>query len=327
MLKISFDKRNRKVNLHRLLIACIFFFSTLVFSGDFEQANALYAKGELDLALEKVNALLAQQPKEAQARFLKALILTDQKKISDAIPILIGLTEDYPTLPEPYNNLAVLYALQQRYEEASAMLELVIHLHPDYTTAYENLGDIYAHLARRSYDNALKFDQSNTAISMKAAVIKRLFAFEQDAPSSLKKETPQTHIDKALRAVSGAEDKSAINDAAQEQIRTMVNAWAKSWSGKRIEDFLAFYAPDFAAPLSDRREGWARMRRLRANNPREGVITVRIVSIKINPAGREAFVVFRQSWLVNEQKSENIKTFKLVKYGEKWLIRAEKTGL
>lgn len=306
---------------------CTFFFLTPVFSGDFEQANALYAKGELDLALEKVNALLAQQPKEAQARFLKALILTDQKKISDAVPILIGLTEDYPTLPEPYNNLAVLYALQQRYEEASAMLELVIHFHPDYTTAYENLGDIYAHLARRSYDNALKFDQSNTDISMKAVVIKRLFEFENGAPSGLKKENLQPHIDKALRAISGAEDKSAINEAAQEQVRTMVNAWAQSWTGKQIEDFLAFYAADFAAPLSDRREEWARMRQLRESNPREGVITVRIVSIKINPAGREAFVIFRQSWLANEQKSENVKTFKLVKYGEKWLIHTEKIGL
>ncbi len=119
---------------------------------DVKEASHLYQQGKFDSALTKVNAALAQQPKDAQGRFVKGLILTEQKKPADAIQVFTGLTEDYPELPEPYNNLAVLYASQGNYDKAKAALELAIHTHPAYATAYENLGDIYAQRARRSYD-------------------------------------------------------------------------------------------------------------------------------------------------------------------------------
>ena len=54
---------------------------------------------------------------------------------------------DYPELPEPHNNLAVLYAQKGDYELARDELEAAIGAAPDYAIAYENLGDIYARLA------------------------------------------------------------------------------------------------------------------------------------------------------------------------------------
>jgi tetratricopeptide (TPR) repeat protein len=42
------------------------------------------------------------------------------------------LTEDYPELPEPYNNLAVLYAQQKQYDKARTALEMAIRIHPGY---------------------------------------------------------------------------------------------------------------------------------------------------------------------------------------------------
>ena len=140
---------------------CATCFTTAALAGpveDTKDATKLYQQGKLEQALSKVNGALALQPKDAQGRFLKGLILTEQKKSADAIQIFTGLTEDYPELPEPYNNLAVLYASQGNYDKAKAALELAIHTHPSYATAYENLGDIYAQLARRSYDKALQLD-------------------------------------------------------------------------------------------------------------------------------------------------------------------------
>ena len=142
---------------------------------DTKEATRLYQQGKLDPALAKINGALAQQPKDAQARFLKGLIFTEQKKTPEAIQIFTGLTEDYPELPEPYNNLAVLYASQGNYDKAKAALELAIHTHPSYSTAYENLGDIYAQLARRSYDKVLQLDKSNTTAQSKLAMVKDLF--------------------------------------------------------------------------------------------------------------------------------------------------------
>src|SRR5438128_5133423 len=77
---------------------------------DLKEAQKLYAQGKMQPALDKAEAVLKATPKDPQARFLKGLILTDQKKTPEAIGIFTSLTEDYPELPEPYDNLAVLYA-------------------------------------------------------------------------------------------------------------------------------------------------------------------------------------------------------------------------
>ena len=143
---------NLSRELRQSVLLCVVCFSATCLAGpteDTKDATKLYQQGKLDQALTKVNGALAQQPKDAQGRFLKGLILTEMKKGADAIQVFASLTEDYPELPEPYNNLAVLYASQGNYDKAKAALELAIHTHPSYATAYENLGDIYAQLARR----------------------------------------------------------------------------------------------------------------------------------------------------------------------------------
>jgi tetratricopeptide (TPR) repeat protein len=114
---------------------------------DIRDAQTLYQQGKFPAALDKVSGALKVTPKDAQGRFLRALIYTEQKKSSEAIREFTGLTEDYPELPEPYNNLAVLYASQGNLDKAKAALEVAIHTHPSYGTAHENLGDIYAQLA------------------------------------------------------------------------------------------------------------------------------------------------------------------------------------
>src|SRR6185503_17186842 len=75
---------------------------------DLDDASKLLKAGQRDQALEKVNRALAAKPKDPQARFLKGLILTEQGKQPEAIDIFTKLTQDYPNLPEPYNNLAVI---------------------------------------------------------------------------------------------------------------------------------------------------------------------------------------------------------------------------
>ena len=142
---------------------------------DLKEAQKLYAAGKVQPALDKVDAVLKAQPKDPQARFLKGLLLTEQKKVPEAIEVFTSLTQDYPELPEPYNNLAVLYASQGNYDKAKAALELAIHTHPSYATAHENLGDVYAQLASRAYDRALQLDKTNTAAQVKLSMVKDLF--------------------------------------------------------------------------------------------------------------------------------------------------------
>ncbi len=151
-------------------------FSLTSGADEIQDANKLFKQGQNAQALEKVNAFLAGKPKDAQARFLKGLIVNEQGNTTEAIKIFSDLTDDYPELPEPYNNLAVLYAGQGQYEKAKVALELAIRTHPSYATAHENLGDIYAKMASQAYDRALQLDKSNTSTQTKLALIRDLFS-------------------------------------------------------------------------------------------------------------------------------------------------------
>src|SRR6478735_8377352 len=95
---------------------------------DYSDVNTLLRQGKADQALAKADAYIAGKPRDPQMRFLRGVIL-----------------------PEPYNNLAALYAAQSQFDKARAALEMAIKLNPDYATAHENLGDVYARLAAQSY--------------------------------------------------------------------------------------------------------------------------------------------------------------------------------
>lgn len=161
-----------------MTIALVGGFNGPVFSqgDDFAQANQLLKQGQLELALDRVHAYLSSRPKDARGRFLKGVILAEQKKPSEAIKIFTDLTHDYPELPEPYNNLAVLHASQGEYDKARAALEMAIRANPSYAAAHENLGDIYAKMASQSYDKASKLDRSNKTAQTKLNLIKELFS-------------------------------------------------------------------------------------------------------------------------------------------------------
>ncbi|TCS72927.1 tetratricopeptide repeat protein [Sulfuritortus calidifontis] len=163
------------IRILALSLGALFYGAALAATTPLQDANQLFKQGKFPAALEKVNAYLAGNPKEAQGRFLKGLLLTELNRPQEAIRVFTDLTEDYPELPEPYNNLAVLYAAQGQYDKARNSLEMAIRTHPSYATAHENLGDIYAKMASQSYDKALQLDKGNLSAQTKLSLIKDLF--------------------------------------------------------------------------------------------------------------------------------------------------------
>jgi Tfp pilus assembly protein PilF/ketosteroid isomerase-like protein len=141
---------------------------------DLSDVSQLLRSGQHVAALAKADAFLTKNPRDAQMRFLKGVILTEQNKSAEAIAIFTKLTEDYPTLPEPYNNLAVLYASSGQYEKARTALDMAIRTNPTYATAYENLGDVHAKLASQAYDKALQLDNTNTGAKSKLTMVRTL---------------------------------------------------------------------------------------------------------------------------------------------------------
>lgn len=144
------------------------------FADEPAEVTKLMRAGQLPAALTRVEQALAQHPRDAQMRFLKGLILSEQNKTNEAIAVFTKLTEDFPDLPEPYNNLAVLYASSGQYDRARTALESAIRTNPTYATAHENLGDIYAKLASQAYDKALQLDSGNVGAKSKLTMVRTL---------------------------------------------------------------------------------------------------------------------------------------------------------
>jgi Flp pilus assembly protein TadD/ketosteroid isomerase-like protein len=155
------------------------------FADEPAEVTKLMRAGQLPAALQRVEQALAQHPRDAQMRFLKGLILSEQNKTAEAITVFTKLTEDFPDLPEPYNNLAVLYASSGQYDRARTALESAIRTNPTYATAHENLGDIYAKLASQAYDKALQLDSGNVGAKSKLTMVRTLVGNATSAPSSI----------------------------------------------------------------------------------------------------------------------------------------------
>ena len=141
-----------------------------------QEAATLVGSRQFDSAKEKLAALSAQRPREPRARFLKGVVEFEQGQPDAAIAVFRSLIEDYPELPEPYNNLAVILAQRGEYESARAALETAIRTAPGWSVPHENLGDIYARLAAIEYAQAAKFDKGNKTAPAKLALVRDLLA-------------------------------------------------------------------------------------------------------------------------------------------------------
>lgn len=301
-----------KQTLTRLaLVAAAALFAAPAFSATaVEQAQAQLNGGDLPGALKTLDKYLASSPQDAEARFTRGLVLVKLNRTDDAIKVFADLTRDYPQLPEPYNNLAVLYAQQGDYEKARDALEAALATHPAYATAHENLGDIYAALAGAAYNRASMLDQGNQAVRYKQNLINQLDTGIGAAPGSnpvvaapprpatpaaTAATVPVVTVPDAVPAAPANADAAAVN--------TTLQAWAKAWSGRDVEAYLGQYAPDFVPEGGLSRATWEQQRRDRITRPSR--ISVRAINPEVSKIGddrvRVSFVQEYQSDAFSDQ--------------------------
>ena len=325
---------------------------------ELQDASRLLKQGQQAQALEKADQYLSARPKDAQGLFLKGLILTEMHRNQEAIAVFTKLTVDYPDLPEPYNNLAVIYAQQKQYDKARQALEAAIRTNPAYATARENLGDIYARLASQAYDKALQIDSSNTSAQTKLALIRELIntptrpsqpavrapgiAVAAVTPPAKPAAKPAAKPVVTKPAAKPAETKPVAKPAPvvaakpakakplpavvpDAKVERVLEAWAQAWSRKNVKAYLAFYARDFKTPGGMSRAAWEKERALRINKP--GQIQVGIEHLRITADGAEhAVAKFRQHYRSASFKTNSNKVIVLVKHDGKWLIQQERIG-
>jgi Flp pilus assembly protein TadD len=146
----------------------------VVLADDAADVQRLQAAGQSEQALQRVDTLLVAKPKDPQLRFLRGVLLAERRRTAEALEVFRRLSEEFPELPEPYNNAAALYAAQGDYDQAKVALEHAVRANPSFATAHENLGDVLAMLASQSYARALQLDPRNTELGVKLALVRQL---------------------------------------------------------------------------------------------------------------------------------------------------------
>ena len=315
-----------------------------VFADELKDIAQMADQGQQAAALDRVNAYLVKNPKDAQAMFMKGVFLVEQGKRDEATKAFVDLTEKYPNLPEPYNNLAVLYADAGQYDKAQKALETAIKTHPSYATAHENLGDIYARRASEAYDKALQLDTSNTRAQSKLALIKDLFGPNTKLASVAAKATttiaakepmkePTKVVAKADMPVKTVASEAAVESGAAKvaantndnsEITDAVDAWAKAWSAKNVDKYLASYSSSFKTPKGESRKEWEQTRRERVGRPASIKVEVNNPKVVMESAN-VAKVSFKQTYRANGSPQYTSKTLTMKKVGDNWLIDQEST--
>jgi tetratricopeptide (TPR) repeat protein len=301
---------------------------SLVLAGPVEEAKALMDGGQYAAALEKLDAHLRRNAQDAEGRFLRGLALVQLDRSADAIRSFADLTRDYPQLPEPYNNLAVLYAQEGDYEKARDALEAALATHPSYATAHENLGDIYAALAGAAYNRALLLDQANQGVRNKLSLISQLdsgalvpaapvvpaaAALPETAPGAAEAAPTATPAPAAAPAV--APDTAAIESA--------IRAWARAWSTQDLSAYFFAYSQDFVPEGGLTRAAWETQRRDRISRP--GRIAVNVSDIRTEPTAQGIRASFVQDYESDNFSDTVTKTLDLVREDGNWKIVREFT--
>jgi hypothetical protein len=272
-------------------------------------------RGQFEQALEQLDRHIAAAPQDAEARFTRGLVLVRLNRNDDAARTFADLTRDFPQLPEPYNNLAVIYAQQGDYDKARKALEDALATHPSYAVAHENLGDIYAALSAASYNRALNLDPGNGGLRAKLNLVNQLDRLADggavaSAPAAASASAP---------APAAAAMPSAGEHAAIEQV---VRAWAAAWAAQDADKYLSFYADDFAPEGGASRADWESQRRERIARPRQ--IRVGIGKLRVVPQGAgRAQVTFEQDYRSDTLNNQSTKVLDMAQSGGQWRIRRE----
>lgn len=141
---------------------------------DVANITQLFRSGQQSEAFAQIDALLANKSDRPDLRMLKGVLLVDARRSDEALVVFQQLTEDFPEVPEPYNNLAVLHAARGDFDKARQALEGALRANPGFATAHQNLGDVYAQLAQLSYQRALKAEPTNAEIPPRLALLRKL---------------------------------------------------------------------------------------------------------------------------------------------------------
>ena len=250
------------------------------------------------IALEKIKKRLRMTPDEPRLLFYKGVTEAKLNQIDNAIKTYNDLINKHPSLPEPYNNLAVIYAERQELDLAKETLEKAIKTNSSYSVAHVNLGDIYTRMATNAYNMAFEIDKDNKVARNKLKLITELFNYK---PNTNEK---SIIIDKSAAKIIKIEPRSKSSD--KNKIIKRIESWKTAWEAKDLDSYFDSYSENFKYPNQMNMEQWMKYRNDRIINKEE--ITIKISNIKLKFKKDIVHAIFYQDYKSTGYQQKSKKT-------------------
>jgi len=320
-----------------------------------EEARKALEQGNYEQALEAVDSQLRRNRDDAEARFLRGLSLVLLNRDGEATQVFADLVRDHPELPEPYNNLAVLYARAGQYEQARDALETALIKHPSYATAHENLGDVYATMAQAAWKRAQTLDRNNSMLDSKLALIDEALAGGVISAGNTSRVSPpvsepvaraQTPLPKAetggtqaivaavpatqpvvgSASVPAPQQSDPAAPGAADAALEALQGWAKAWSDQDVARYLASYSNRFEPGNGVSVDTWKQQRRARLTAPIS--INIQVLNPQVTVLSENtARITFIQVYQSNSYADQVSKIMEFAREGRSWRITKEDVRL
>ena len=307
-----------------------------------QTVNKLLGSEQPAAALAAVESALQNEPGRTEYRFMRAVVLSEMGRFTEALELFQQLSKELPTSPEPLNNLGVLHARQGQLEDARLALMAAVAKDSGYAIAYENLGDVDARLAAQAYEKALQLAPGNTTTPSKLQLVSQIAmpsvgsAARSATLSARGRITKGANAPPLVAAVPAQPVKGltasaasvpaavptvpAIASAEAKAVQAAVTAWAQAWSRRDTDAYLACYTHDYA-PSSTTRSAWEQLRRARIEG--KSAITVNLKDLSALVQGSQATATFLQEYTADGLKLRDRKTLHLVSGTDGWRIDGE----
>ena len=285
---------------------------TSVAQTNLEEIKILLKNGKYATAETLTNKSIEENLNNPELLFYKGIIETNLGKHNQAIDTFRDLTERFPELPEPFNNLAVLYAEKGQYGLAKEILEQAIKTNPSYLTAHINLGDIFTKMASEAYNNALEIDKSNNIAITKLSMITQLFNYQPN--------TRNTKID-SIKVQKKPKPLVISKEKLSKIILSTIENWKTAWENKNMEEYLSFYSSSFKYPNNMDKFEWEDYRKNRIVSKKIIDITLSNPKVKLNK--EKAKVTFTQNYKSGALNQTSNKTLVFKQEDSRWLILEE----
>jgi hypothetical protein len=295
--------------MQRLILLFTFSFCTgpVFAAGIIQDLQLLIDQKFYDQAALSGEQLLKNHSRDPEIEFLTAYAFQMNGQQGKASRHYQNIIRWHPELPEPRNNLAMIYLSRGDYDKASELLVNAINTHRSYATAYANLSSIYTGIASEAYRRAVS--ESNEPVNYANKI-------------ELTPLTRLTSLGEGRIVGNISQPELTENPAIGATLAKHLMAWAQAWSEKDIDAYIGYYSTEHKHNFATHAD-WVKQRKQRLLRP--GFIKIGISDIQIRAQTKNlAIIDFEQSFDSIDYSDRVIKRLGLSRIGSQWKITDER---